>query len=112
MMQDVNTAQDFREAGILAVVIVRELIGPESKGLEAGPPPSHPIEQDRSPGTPVRRRMTELRELRLWSLGEDLGEVFGSCAGVLGDLFAAAEAVADDDGFGVGADGGEEDSLA
>jgi len=45
-------------------------------------------------------------------LGEDFGEVFGSGAGVLGDLFAAAEAVADDDGFGVVADGGEEDALS
>ena len=36
----------------------------------------------------------------------------GAGVGVLGDLFAAAEAVADDDGFGVVADGGEEDALA
>jgi len=36
-----------------------------------------------------------------------LGEVFGASAGVLGDLFRAAEAVADDDGFFVVADGGE-----
>ena len=43
---------------------------------------------------------------------EDFGEVHGAGGGVLGDLFAAAEAVADDDGFGVGADGGEEDTLA
>jgi hypothetical protein len=50
--------------------------------------------------------------LVLWSLGEDFGEVLGSGRGVLGDLFAAAEAVADDDGFGVVADGGEEDALS
>jgi hypothetical protein len=40
-------------------------------------------------------------------LGEDFGEVHGFCVGVLGDLFAAAEAVADDDGFFVVAYGGE-----
>jgi hypothetical protein len=44
-------------------------------------------------------------------LGENFGEVFGAGVGVLGDLFAAAEAVADDDGFGVVADGGQEDSV-
>ena len=36
----------------------------------------------------------------------------GAGVGVLGDLFAAAEAVADDDGFGVVADGGEKDAFA
>jgi hypothetical protein len=45
-------------------------------------------------------------------LGEDFGEVHGVGGGVLGDLFAAAEAVADDDGFAVVADGREEDALA
>ena len=45
------------------------------------------------------------------SLGENFGEVFGAGVGVLGDLFAAAEAVADDDGFGVVADGGKEDAV-
>ncbi len=38
---------------------------------------------------------------------EYFGEVHGAGVGVLSDLFAAAEAVADDDGVGVVADGGE-----
>jgi hypothetical protein len=41
-----------------------------------------------------------------WCDSEDFGEVHGPGVGVLGDLFAAAEAVADDDGVGVVADGG------
>ena len=45
-------------------------------------------------------------------LGEDFGEVLRTGVGVLGDLFAAAEAVADDDDVAVVADGGEEDALA
>jgi hypothetical protein len=36
----------------------------------------------------------------------------GAGGRVLGDLLAAAEAVADDDGIGVVADGGKEDALA
>ena len=40
-------------------------------------------------------------------LGEDFGEVPGLGVGVLGYLFAAAKAIADDDGVGVAADGGE-----
>ena len=50
--------------------------------------------------------------LLLRGLGQDFGEVFRAGGCVLGDLFAAAEAVADDDGFGIGADGGQEDSFA
>jgi hypothetical protein len=70
----------------------------------------------------VAGRRTHVREsgrgapgfVALWlgPLGEDFGEVTGFCGGVLRDLFAAAEAVADDDGFAVAADGGEEDALA
>ena len=45
-------------------------------------------------------------------LCEDFGKVSGAGGGVLGDLFAATEAVGDDDGLGVGADGGQEDSFA
>ena len=44
-------------------------------------------------------------------LGEDFGEVQGACTVVLADLFAAAEAVAEDDGFTVIANSGEQDSL-
>ncbi len=46
-----------------------------------------------------------------WGLGEEFGEVFGVGGGVLGDLFGAAEAVGEDGGLGVVADGGEEDSV-
>ena len=52
------------------------------------------------------------RPLLMATAGEDFGELHGAGVGVLGDLFAAAEAVADDDGVGVVADGGEEDALA
>src|SRR5258708_27669327 len=47
----------------------------------------------------------------LCGLGEDFGEVEGAGGVVLGDLLAAAEAVADDDGFGFAADSGKEDAF-
>ena len=46
------------------------------------------------------------------SLGQEFREVFGLGVGVLGDLFAAAEAVGDDDGLFIIADGREQDALA
>ena len=43
---------------------------------------------------------------------EDFGEVLGLAGGVLGDLFAATEAVGDEDvGWGGGSDGWQEDSF-
>ncbi|RZU42097.1 hypothetical protein BDD14_3643 [Edaphobacter modestus] len=58
----------------------------------------------------VERRRLESRFVRC--LSEDLGQVFGAGVCALGDLLAAAEAVGDDDGLRVVADGGQEDALA
>ena len=44
-------------------------------------------------------------------MGEEFGEVFGVGVGVLGDLFGATEAVGEDGGLRVVADGGQENSV-
>jgi hypothetical protein len=56
-------------------------------------------------------RLADSDSSTVCGLGEDFGQVQGAGTVVLGDLFAAAEAVAEDDGFTVIANSGEQDSL-
>jgi hypothetical protein len=100
--------QSLRPLGF-APVFGRE-VAPLARGCERPKAEALGYLEATANSSATAKSIDQLRQLEV--LGEDFGEVFGSGVGVLGNLFAAAETVADDDGFGVVADGGEEDALA